>query len=463
MNKATTATVRNLAMRWGHALKKSITMESMVRYPHGNTFYRKLDHDFPVIDRAEGIHLYDSEGKQYIDGCAGAAVVSLGHGNREVLQAMSEQAAKLSYANALHFSSETVDRYTAALAKVLPESLDKISIMSSGSEAIEAACKLVMQYWQIKGAASKEHFIAFEPSYHGNTLLALSLSGRPHYKKAFSSYLCDKVHHVEAPYRLGFKDDYDTDGADYYLAKIQQKVQELGSENIAAVFFEPVSGASLGGNILPKGFAKKLRDYCSQQDILLVADEVMCGAGRVGSFCAVEQSEICPDLLVMGKGLGSGYAPLSALATSTDIVDSLKNSGQNFMHAQTFMFHPVAAAVGLAVLKVIQDNDLLAAVRERGQELEAFLQEAFTDYSRVHVTKASGLLRSVEILDADSADLAQKIASAAMAKGLVVWPSSGHGDNGLGNLLLLAPPFVSQSEDLREMVVRLRSAIEDIL
>ena len=433
--------------------------------------FRKLAKQYRVIERAQGVYLYDQQGKQYLDGCSGACVVNLGHGHKKIIHAMHSQVAKLAYTNALHFACDVVENYTTELAKLLPAELNKISLLSSGSEAVEAACKLAIQYWQARGEKNKNNFIALEPSYHGNTLLALSLSGRPLYKKSFEAILSDKVWHVDAPNRYVFGKNYDQDGASFYLDNLQRKVEDLGSENVAAIIIEPVSGMSLGGNTLPQGFAAALKEFCEKNKILLIADEVLCGAGRTGSFSAIQQLGICPDILIQGKGLGSGYAPLSMLATKESLVDALKSCGQNLMHAQTFMFHPVAAAVGNAVITAIREEGLLTAVREKGKYLEQLLFEKFADHPHIHVTEAVGLLRSIEIVSdkehcrpfESSEQWAVKLCEHALEQGLVLWPVVGHRSQNRGDLLVIAPPFTSQNSELEELVDKLYAAVASIL
>ena len=322
-------------------------------YPKGNVFYRKLGKDYPLAIRGEGIYLYGENGKRYIDGSGGALVVNVGHGQKEILQKVMEQMGEVGYVHGTQFTTHSIEGYAEALGEILPKGLEKIYFLSGGSESIEAAVKFARQYFLESGHSQRWRVISRWHSYHGNTLGALSLTGRIGMRKPYLPLLID-FPHFPPPYcyRCPFNLVYPQ--CELECAKsLEQVIQMEGPETISAVILEPVGGATIGALVPPEGYLPSIRKICDRFGILLIDDEVMTGMGRTGKWFAVEHWNVSPDIIVLGKGMSGGYFPLSAMITRSEFVERLKERAGGFVHGHTFSHHPVACAVGLAVIQFI--------------------------------------------------------------------------------------------------------------
>jgi len=437
------------------------------RYPESNVFYRKLTRTFPRIVRGEGVWLVDAEGRRYLDGSGGAFVASLGHGLAEVGEAMAAQAGRIAYVNGTAFTTDPVEELAAELARLLPAPLDKLYFLCSGSEAVEAALKLARQHWVERGRPKKHKIIALTPAYHGNTLLALSASAREHYKTYYREWLVD-VHRIPAPYgyRCACGGLPDSACATCDGSALEAALDELSAENVAAFIAEPVGGSSTGHAVPRQEYFRRVREICDRREILFVADEVLVGAGRTGSWWAIEQYGVVPDVMVLGKGITGGYAPLSALATSRAVIDPIARGSGALLHAQTFSHHPVLAAAGLAAVRHLEKHGLVARCRAMGEVLHRKLQ-ALRRHPQVGDVRGRGLLAGVELVqDRQSRapfprklHLAETLAEEALVAGLMTWPSVGQANGVDGDLCCLAPPFCVTEPELDELVARLDRAL----
>jgi adenosylmethionine-8-amino-7-oxononanoate aminotransferase len=437
------------------------------RFPAGNVFYRKLTRAYPVIVRGEGCWLWDEDGRRYLDACGGAFVANLGHGVPVVGDAMAEQARRVAYVNGTAFTHEASETFAAELAARLPKELTRVYPLGSGSEAVEAALKCVRQYWSELGRPSKQRIIALTPSYHGNTLLALSASAREHYRKLYAGWLVD-VARVPAPYAYRCE----CRGAEPYCPAcsgeaLERTIQELGPESVAAFIAEPVGGSSTGAAVPPPEYFRRIREICTRHDVLFVADEVLTGAGRTGTFTAIEQFGVAPDLMTLGKGIGGGYAPLSALVSTDRVARVLAEGSGGLVHAQTFSHHPVLCAGGVAALRYLSHNKLVERSAEMGRVLHRELEQLRV-LPHVGDVRGRGLLAGVEFV-ADgitrapfprSRGFAEAFTAAALAEGLVVWPNVGQADGTDGDLVMIAPPFVITEAEIGEIVARFGRALE---
>jgi adenosylmethionine-8-amino-7-oxononanoate aminotransferase len=436
-------------------------------FPSSNVFYRKLKREHPLIVRGEGCYLYDENGKRYLDGCGGAFVANIGHGVAEIGDAMAAQARQVAYLNGTAFTSRPVEELSTVLARLVPGNLDLAYFLSSGSEAVEAALKLARQYWVEKGKPGKHKIIALKPSYHGNTLLALSASGRDHYKTVYKEWLVD-VLTIPAPYpyRCGC-----TGGEPDCLGcsgeALEDIILQAGAENIAAFIAEPVGGSSTGGSVPPLEYFREVREICNRHEILFIADEVLVGSGRTGTFTAIEQYGVVPDILTLGKGISGGYVPLSAVMTSKQLVEVIAKGSGDFLHAQTFSHHAVLCAGGLAAMRYLEAHRLVERCAEVSplfhQKLKPLAELAF-----VGDVRGRGLLAGVEfVLDKVTrapfpreAKFAEKFTEAALQAGLIVWANVGHADGINGDLIMFAPPFIVTEDQMDEMVSGFRLALE---
>ncbi|HTS87601.1 MAG TPA: aspartate aminotransferase family protein [Gemmatimonadales bacterium] len=441
------------------------------RYPVSHVFYRKLNREFPLITRGEGCWLVDANGKRYLDGSGGAFVANLGHGVAEIGQAMAEQAARIAYVNGTAFTTAAVEDLADELATLLPAPLDKFYFLGSGSEAVEAALKLARQYWVEVGRPAKHKVIALTPAYHGNTLLALSASARDHYKTFYREWLVD-VHRIPAPYpyrcECGGSPAASCPVCDG--SGLESAIEQLGADNVAAFIAEPVGGSSTGHSVPRPDYFRRVRDICDRHGVIFVADEVLVGAGRTGTWSAIEQYDVVPDIMTLGKGITGGYAPLSVVATSRRILDPIARGSGALLHAQTFSHHPVLAAAGLAAVRLIKRRNLVGRCRSMGEVFHRKLRELLV-LPCVGDVRGRGLLAGVEFVEnkgtrapfARKLKFAETFAEQALAAGLMTWPNVGQADGTNGDLACLAPAYIIEEAELDELVVRFRAALEQTI
>jgi adenosylmethionine-8-amino-7-oxononanoate aminotransferase len=432
----------------------------MPAFPQGSVLYRRLDREFPVATSASGCWITDATGRRYLDGAGGAMVANLGHGRAELAAAVAEAIGSLGYLNGTQFTHRFVEKLAAELTTWLPAHLRHCYFLSSGSEAIEAAVKLARQYWVERGEERRTKILSRVPSYHGNTLTALSLSGREHYRRIYGPLLTSFPRFpAPDPYR-------DPDGPGATGDAFEEELQRQGPETVAAVVIEPIGGSSSGAVVPDAAYLARLARRCGQHGILLIADEVLTGAGRTGRFLAGDHFGLQPDILVLGKGLNGGAVPLSAVVASREIVDTLARGSGAFNHAQTYSHTPAICAAGLATLRILRRERLVERVASLEKHFLGELQ-VLRESPWVGDIRGKGLLAAVELVrDRATKEpcprahrIAERITAAAFTEGLVVWPNVGHANGVDGDLLMLAPPFVVSAEEIGQMVTRLRRAL----
>jgi adenosylmethionine-8-amino-7-oxononanoate aminotransferase len=346
---------------------------------------------------------------------------------------MADQASRIAYLNGTAFTNEAVEALADELATLVPAPLDKFYFLGSGSEAVEAALKLARQYWVETGKPTKHKVIALFPAYHGNTLLALSASAREHYKTYYREWLVD-IHRIPAPYAYRCECG-GASSADCPVCSgsgLEAAIQQLGAENVAAFIAEPVGGSSTGHSVPQPGYFKRVREICDRHQIIFVADEVLVGAGRTGTWSAIEPYGIVPDIMVFGKGITGGYAPLSVLATSRRLLDPIAKGSGALLHAQTFSHHPVLAAAGLAAVRYMKHHGLIERCRRMGEVLHQKLAP-LRELPYVGDIRGRGLLAGIEFV-ADKGTrapfprklkFAENFGEQALAAGLMTWPNMG--------------------------------------
>ena len=426
----------------------------------------------PVAVSGEGCYLYDASGKRYLDASGGAAVSCLGHGDVEITEAIKAQLDKLAFAHTSFLTSEPAEELADLLIEHAPEGLEKVYLVSGGSEATEAAIKLARQYFVEKGEDQRRHLIARKQSYHGNTIGALSAGGNIWRRQQFAPLLVD-VKHIAPCFEYRFREEDESTEA-YGLRAAQEledEILRLGPDTVMAFMAEPVVGATLGAVPAVEGYFKRIREICDKYGVLLILDEVMCGMGRTGHLYACEADGISPDILCIAKGLGGGYQPIGAMLCSGEIYRTIESGSGFFQHGHTYLGHPVAAAAGLAVVSAILDRGLIPRVREMGGKLEAALQAKFGQHPNVGDIRGRGLFRGIELVQnretkepfGSQRRLAGKIKAAAMENGLICYPMAGTIDGKLGDHILLAPPYILEQEHIEEMVTKLDMAISTAL
>lgn len=441
-----------------------------------HVFYRKLHRRLPVIVRGQGVWLFDADGKRYLDASGGAMVANVGHGVAEIAAAIGAQASSIAYVNGTQFTNQPVEELADMLAAKAPQGVDKAYFLSSGSEAVEAALKLARQYHVERGETSRRTIIARTPGYHGNTMLALSVSAREHYKRFYAPWLLD-VEMIEAPYPYRAGALGDTSPAMTGNA-LETAILKVGPGNVAAFIAEPIGGSSTGASVPPPGYYARVREICDRHGVLFIADEVLTGAGRTGKFFALEHfrtstgEAVKPDIITMGKGLNGGYAPLSAVLVSSSIVDVIAKGSGDFQHAQTYSHHPLAATAGVATLRYIERHGLVERAAMMGADLQRRLREAASSGdggALVGDVRGLGMLAGIELVaDRESKrpfpralKVTETLLECALQRGLVVWPNVGHADGQNGDLIVIAPPFTLTSAELDDLCERLRGSLAD--
>lgn len=433
---------------------------------------RAWEGERPNIVEAEGVELIDDQGRRYLDAASGVGVTALGYTNPEIVEAMAEQAARLPYAHALRFATQPAEELAAVIAAMLPGDLDAVFFTSGGSEATESAIKLARQLGVAMGHEAKWKVIGRVPSYHGNTIASLA-AGWHAGRRTLYAPLLPPFPHVPAPnlYR-GCELCREQTGCTLACAEeLEHVIQQEGPETIAAFIAEPVVGAAGGALIPPSGYFAAVRAICRQYDVLLIADEVLTGFGRLGRTFGIEHFDVVPDILTFGKAVAAGYAPLAGLSLRRPLADTLGRRGP-FVHHFTMSAHPVACAAGLTAQRIMQERQLV----ERGTALEkpflSALARHAADAPLVGNIRGIGLLAGIELVrDREtkepfpaSAGMAGRAARLALDNGVVVYPGSGGVDGGEeGDYLLVMPPLVSTEEELEAMASRLGRALMGIV
>jgi adenosylmethionine-8-amino-7-oxononanoate aminotransferase len=435
--------------------------EARFGHPTGHVFYRKMSFQRPMIARAVGIYLEDTDGKQYIDGSGGPLVVNVGHGRAEIVKAMSEQAAEAAYVHATMFTSRILETYSARLAGIVPLEAPRFYFLSSGSEVVEGAIKLARQIQMARGESGRTVTISRSFSYHGMTLGALGASGRPGLRAPYLSMLREGPH-VAPPY------PYRDGRTGHELAQqLEQTIQAYGPHNVSAFLAEPISGASLGAVSPPDDYWPAVRAICDRYGVLLIADEVLVGMGRTGKWWGLDHWQVSPDILVTSKGLAGGYFPLGFIAARHDDVEAVRRQLGDFNHGGTFSHHAVGAAAGMATLDIIESEGLVANAAVAGELLGRLLQERLSEHPHVGDIRGRGLFWAVEfVADRDtktpfpaSRHLATALWRRAFEAGLVVYYSQGCADGVNGDVIMLGPPLIVTPPQVEEIVSRLAAAV----
>lgn len=433
--------------------------------------HRKIGAALPHAVSGRGVTIADAAGRSYIDGSGGAAVSCLGHDHPEVLAAMKEQMDRISYAHTSFFTTAPAEELAERLTALAPDPLNWLYLVSGGSEAVEAALKMARQYYVEIGQPERRHIIARRQSYHGNTIGALAAGGNAMRRVQFQPIL-PETHHVSPCYP--YRDQRPEETPEVYAARLaeelEQKIEELGGDQVMAFVAEPVVGATLGAVPPVADYFQRIRAICDRHGILLIFDEVMCGMGRTGSLFAFEQEGVVPDIVTIAKGLGGGYQPVGGVLLSQEIYEAFRDGSGLFQHGHTYIGHPIAAAAANKVVEIITRPGLIAQVNRLGAHLQAGLDAALGQSPHVGDIRGRGLFRGIEIVaDRDSKtpfDPARKIhariKAEAMAEGLLCYPMGGTIDGVHGDHVLLAPPYVCTEAEIDQITDRLARAIRRV-
>ncbi len=408
-----------------------------------------FEEELPTVSHGRGVFLYDTEGRRYLDGCSGAVTANLGHADPEVLRVMTGQAAKVSFVHRGTFFSEQAERLADRLGELT--GYPYVFLCNSGSEAVEVAIKLVMQYWREQGQMERFRFFSHAVGYHGSTLGGLSLSGHP-LRRWVAEPLLHQFNTLIPPYGYRYADG--RDDAAFAAHLVEQAAIQLyqdGPVN-AGVLIESVGGAAGGAITPPDGYLVGLAQVCRSRGLPLVTDEVMTGMGRTGRMLAAQHWDVRPDLVVLGKGLGAGYTSISAVLVSQEVIDVIAAGTGAVTNGHTYGGNPLSCAVGLAVLDAIESRDLVTAAAVRGHRLRAGLEELATRHEIIGEVRGLGLLQGLELVtDRDTkrpgdplGSLTTALVATAREHGLLIYPATG----GVNDAVLIAPPLTTSPVEL---------------
>ncbi|SEI78421.1 Adenosylmethionine-8-amino-7-oxononanoate aminotransferase [Pseudooceanicola nitratireducens] len=426
----------------------------------------------PIAERGNGIYLFDREGKKYLDGSGGAAVSCLGHSDQDVIAAIKAQVDTLAFAHTGFFTSGPAESLADRLIAHAPAGIDRVYLVSGGSEAVESALKLARQYMIETGQPGRSRFIARKQSYHGNTLGALGTGGNMWRRAPFDPVMVS-ASHIDPCYDYRLRAEGESE-AEYGLRAanlLEEELLRVGPETVIGFLAEPVVGATAGALPAVQGYFKRIREICDQYGILLILDEVMCGMGRTGTLFACEQDGISPDIVTIAKGLGAGYQPIGAMLCSGAIYDAVRDGSGFFQHGHTYVGHPTACAAADVVVTKLTEGGLVDRSARMGAALAQALADRFGDHPNVGDIRGRGMFRGIELVaDRDTKapfdpdlGVAAKLKKAAFANGLICYPMGGTIDGRLGDHILLAPPFIITDDQIAELVDKLSTAMDQVL
>lgn len=420
----------------------------------------------PMLDRAAGVYLWDVDGNRYLDGSSGAMVSNIGHSDPTVLAAMRAQMERATFGYRLHFENEPAEALAARIAELCPGDLDRVFFVSGGSEAVESAIKLARAHKLAIGEGTRWRVISRDPSYHGCTLGALAITGYAPLHDPYAPMLRD-MPKIAAPRCYLDRDQLtDEERGLRYAELLRARIEELGPETVLAFIFEPVGGASTGALVAPDGYYARVRQICDDYGVLLIHDEVMSGAGRTGRFLAGEHWGAMPDIVTLAKGLGAGYAPLGAVVASQALIEPVLASG-GFGHGFTYAGNPLACAAGLAVLDVIERDDLMANTRAIGALLKQRLEALMARYPFIGDVRGKGLLLAFELV-ADRVTMAPllpafdayiQLVELAYERGLILYSRRTRGGFS-GDHFLVCPPMIATEAHIDEIMAKLTASLD---
>ena len=435
-----------------------------------SVFYRDPGSTYPLAARGEGMYIFDDADRRYLDMSGGAAVSSVGHGHPEVVRAVQEQAQKLEFAHTAFFTNEPQEELAARLAARFGETDAKVWFTSGGSESNESALKIAWQYWRARGQPDKTIVISRQFSYHGGTLGATSISGsvfrRTPYEKVLHNW--PRIAPCYA-YRHQREFESEREYGHRVAAELDEAIRMTGAENVAAFIAEPVVGATLGVVPAVAGYFEEIRRICDEHEVLFIADEVMCGSGRCGTFYAHEADGVLPDLVTIAKGVGGGYQPIGAVIARDFVCDAIRNDSTAFAHGHTYIGHAIACAAGVAIQDCLDDG-LLDAVAGKGEQFMALLRERFGDHPQVGDIRGRGLFIGIEFVANKKAKTAfpvednipGRLKRAAMENRLICYPGGGTVDGRAGAHMLLAPPYIALDTHFEECADRLERILSQV-
>ena len=432
-------------------------------------FGRAAEGALPKVRKAEGLWIEDDRGNRYLNASGGAAVTNVGHGRREIAEALHQQVLQHDYIHPTAFVSPVVEELAAALASRAPQGIERFYFLSGGGEAVEASIKMARQIHLANGRPERIRLISRWKSYHGMSLGALSAMGRTAFREPFTPLLGDVVH-IPPPYCLRCSYGLTYPGCRLRCAlALDETIQNIGPNVVSAFIAETVSGATLGVYPPPSGYWKAIREICDQYSVLLIHDEVMCGLGRTGRWFASEHYDISPDIVTLGKGLGGGAIALSSAGLQAAHFEALQSAG-GFVHGGTYSHHPVAAAVGLATLNILEKENLIERAERVGKVLGDKLRKKLSGFAHVAEVRGLGMFWGVELVeDKDTlrpfprkAQIVERVWQSVFEKGVIVYKAFGLAGAD-GDAIIISPAFTISDADIDILVDSLARGIKETI
>ena len=434
-----------------------------------HVFQRYMRKPYPVAVAGDGPYIIDREGRRYLDAASGAGVSSLGYSDAAVAEAIARQSRQLAYVYNAYFTTEPAEQLAQALVEMSPPGLDWVFFGSGGSESMDGALKMALQFHIDNGQPSRKRFIARRQSYHGCALGGLAVSGNLIRRMLFEEVLMD-ARFVSPCY--AYREQHTGESDEQYVARLalelEATIQQMGPHTVAAFVAEPVVGATNGAVPALPGYFRAIKAVLDRYGILFIADEILTGSGRTGTFLSIEQDGVVPDLVTLAKGLGAGYQPISAILVGKRVFDTLADRRGYFIHGHTYNASATPCAAALAVVTQIRERQLLARVQTMGARLRQALQARLAEHPHVGDIRGRGLLLGLELVR-DRATKATfgaehmlwaAVQQHAMQSGLICYPMGGTADGMNGDHILLAPPFIIDEGHVQEIVDKLATAID---
>lgn len=426
---------------------------------------------YPAIAYGKGIYLYDESGREYLDASSGSCAVSnLGYGITEIADIIREQSLKVSVLPTHAFSSRVVDEYFDALVAFAPPGFERAWTVTSGTEAVESALKLALQYHRIKGDERRYKIISRNTSYHGNSVFMLDIGGMPIRKRIYSQWM-NHFPHISAANT--YRKPAELSEAEYVsklVDEFEQTILEGDPATFAAFIAEPVVGAAMGGVPAPAGYLEGMYGICRKYGLLYVSDEIMTGFGRIGTRFGIEKFGVIPDIIAAGKGISGGYFPLSAVLATKEVMEPFVQQNNFFLGGHTFACNPLGAAVGKFVLSYIEKNNLVERAAIQGDYLKEKAKGLYK-YDIVGDVRGEGLLLGIELVQDKATkkpfppemNIAKKIGEMALEEGVVLYPGKGSCDGFTGDHILISPPLIINNEQCDVILDVLEQCIERVV
>jgi adenosylmethionine-8-amino-7-oxononanoate aminotransferase len=434
-------------------------------------FPRNFKKTFPIASRGEGCWIFAEDGRRFLDASGQAAVVSIGHGVVEIGRAMAEQSSKIAFAHTSQFHTAPAEKLAERLLAMAPPNFrngGRVYFTSGGSEATETAIKLARQFHLERDQEDRFRVLSRRQSYHGSTLGAMSASGNAARRAPYEQLLAEWGHIAPCYcYRCPFEKTFPQ--CELACAGDLQIQLDRYKKTASAFIFEPVVGATLGAVVPPEGYAARIAEICRDNGVLLIADEIMTGMGRTGKPFAVQHWDLEPDMILVGKGIASGYAPLGAVLVSARVVEAFERGSGAFIHGFTYQAHPVSTAAGNAVLDYLETHKLFERVNSAAQDLRGALSP-LQSHPNVGDIRGLGLLLGVEFVKNKTTrepftkelNIAEKIRQACLEETVLIYPTQGCVDGLRGDHILLAPPFTISAEECALIARALQSAVTKV-